>query len=197
LGNLHLSTTPRNPLPDIEIGDPQGALALATAVVSDLILINYCILVTPLIGRILERSLSLYHDDCLEWNKGTLCLKAAQGNADQKTRKSEGKLKKSLKYDFSSTNWGEATDRWLKGVKEQSTSLFPDISKQASILASIKVKSGGTGAESLSSESGLDSSRHDLDSDYEGHRKGADDNHPNRDDADGDTGAGNHRGNGG
>ena len=85
----------------------------------------------------------------------------------------------------------------VKGVKKRSTSLFPDISKQASILAGIKVKSMGSGAESLSSESGLDSSGRDLDSDYEGHGKGADDNHPNCEDADGDTGAGNHRGNGG
>lgn len=42
--------TPANPLSDVEIGHPQGALALATAAASNLLLLNYCILVTPLIG---------------------------------------------------------------------------------------------------------------------------------------------------
>ena len=42
--------TPANPLPDSEVGHPQGALALATAAASNFVLLNYCILVTLLIG---------------------------------------------------------------------------------------------------------------------------------------------------
>lgn len=110
-------------------------------------------------------------------------------------------MKKSLKYDFSFTNWGEATDRWLKGVKKRNTTLFPEVSKQARILAGIKVKPTDTGTESLSSESGSDSSGRDLDSNYDGLGKGTDDNHQNNaggngwngDYDDEHTDAGNHR----
>lgn len=166
--------TPIHPLPELDIGHPQGALALATAAV--------------------ERSLSLYRDDHLEWNKGTLSLKAMHENGEQKTGKTDsGKLKKSLKYDFSFTNWGEATDRWLKGVKKRNANLFPDVSKQARIMAGIKVKPFDDGTESLSSESGSDSSGRDLDSDYEGLGKGTDDNHQNE--ADGNGWNGDHDGN--
>ena len=130
----------------------------------------------------MERSLSLYRDGNLEWNKsaGTLSLKAPQGN-------DSAKLKKSLKYDFSFANWGEATERWLKGVKKRYATLFPDVSKQARSLAGIKVKGTGTGTESESSESGADSSGRDLDSDYEGlgfanlNLKVSDDNHRDSD----------------
>ena len=77
------------------------------------------------------------------------------------------KQKKSLKYDFSSTNWGEAMQWWLKGVKKWSNSLFPEVSKHARILASIKVKVV-IDIGSSSSGSDADSSRCDLDSDFEG-----------------------------
>ena len=50
------------------------------------------------------------------------------------------KSKKSLKYDFSFANWGDATERWLKGVKKHYSVLFPDVSKQACVLAGVKVK---------------------------------------------------------
>jgi hypothetical protein len=78
------------------------------------------------------------------------------------------KLKKTLKYDFSYTNWGETTGRWLKGIKKRYADLFPEVSKQARILAGIKFKPTNADAE-LSSESysGSDSGR-DLDSDHEG-----------------------------
>jgi hypothetical protein len=125
-----------------------------------------------------ERSITLYRDGHLEWNKGTLSLKSLQEN-------DSAKLKKSLKYDFSCANWGEATDRWLKGVKKRYATLFPDISKQARILAGIKVKGTGSGTESLSSESGPDSSGRDLDSDYEGLVKVSNNNHQNNADGNG------------
>lgn len=142
----------------------------------------------------MERSITLYHDDHLEWNKGTLSLKTQQEN-------DSAKLKKSLKYDFSCTNWGEATERWLKGVKKRYNTLFPDISKQARVLAGIKGKGIGSDTESSSSESGSDSSGRDLDSDYEGLVKVNNDNHQNvadgNDDASGNTDeqidAGNHQ----
>jgi hypothetical protein len=50
--------TPTNPLLDLKIGEPQGALALATAAES------------------------------LEWNKGTLSLKLLQENDTAKFKKS-------------------------------------------------------------------------------------------------------------
>ena len=55
---------------------------------------------------------------------------------------------------------------WFKGVKRQYVTLFLDVSKEAHILAGIKVKP--TDTVSLSSDSDSDSSDHDLDSDYEG-----------------------------
>ena len=124
----------------------------------------------------MERSLSLYRDGHLEWNKGTLSLKAPEEN-------DSAKLKKSVKYDFSYANSGEATERWLKGVKKRYTTLFPDVSKQARILAGIKVKAG---TESLSSETDSDSSGRDLDSDYEGVQKVSDNNHQNKTDSESD-----------
>lgn len=144
----------------------------------------------------MERSLSLYRDGNLEWNKGTgtLSLKAPQGN-------DSAKLKKSLKYDFSFANWGEATERWLKGVKKRYATLFPDVSKQARVLAGIKVKGSGTSTESESSESGADSSGRDLDSDYEGlsfaNLKVSDDNHQNNVDGHGWNGDSDHDATGG
>jgi len=58
-------------------------------------------------------------------------------NAEQKTdlerTDSMTKPKKSLKHDFSFVNWGEDTERWFKEVKKRVTTLFPDVSKQASI----------------------------------------------------------------
>lgn len=43
-------TMPTNPLPDADIGHPQGALTLAMAVASNTLLLNYCILI-PSTGR--------------------------------------------------------------------------------------------------------------------------------------------------
>lgn len=132
----------------------------------------------------------MYRDDHLEWNKGTLSLKAKHENVQQKTEKSRtdpAKVKKSLKYDFSHTNWGEATGRWLKGVKARCPKLFPEISKQARIMAGIKVKPDAETELSIS-ESGSDSGR-DLDSDY-----GSDDNNQDNAGSDGDMDAGNHQG---
>ena len=57
--------------------------------------------------------------------------------------------------------------RWLKGVKKRSNSLFPEVSKHARILAGIKVKAV-IDIGSSSSGSDADSSGRDLDSDYEG-----------------------------
>ena len=92
-----------------------------------------------------------------------------QENTGPKTKKTDAaKLKKSLKHNFSFANWGEATERWLKGVRKRYTTLFLEVSKQARILAGVKVKPTDSGTESLGSVSGLDSSGRDLDSDYEG-----------------------------
>jgi len=41
--------TPTNPLPDVEIGHPRGALALAAAAASKSLFLNYCIVI-PSIG---------------------------------------------------------------------------------------------------------------------------------------------------
>ena len=111
-------------------------------------------------------------------------------NVQQKTEKSRtdaAKVKKSLKYDFSHTNWGEATGQWEKGVKVQCLKLFPEISKQAHIMVGIKVKLDAETELSIS-ESGSDSGR-DLDSDY-----GSDDNNQDNAGSDGDMDAGNHQG---
>jgi hypothetical protein len=118
-----------------------------------------------------------------------------QENAEQKSGKTDtAKFKKPLKFDFSFTNWGEATERWLKGVKKRYSTLFPDVSKQARILAGIKVKATEADSESSSSESGSDSSGRDLDSEYEGHGNGRDNDHQN--DADGNIDADIHQGSG-
>lgn len=90
------------------------------------------------------------------------------------------KPKKSLRHDFSSLNWGGATDRWLKGVKKRSKNLFPEISKQARTLAGIKIKPTAGDTESSSSESDSDSSGRDLDSNHEGLEMGSD--HQNEED---------------
>ena len=134
-----------------------------------------------------------------------LSLKTIQENVEQKTN-STTKPKKSLKHDFSFVNWGEATEQWSKEVKKWYTALFLEVSKQARILAGIKVKATDTGTEG--SESGTDSSGRDLDSDYEGFGKGTnidcDDNHQNKADPDAEwngdhdgdteqTNSGNHR----
>lgn len=126
-------------------------------------------------------------------------MKAVQENAEERTDST--KLKKSLKHDFSFANWGEATERWLKGVRKRYTILFPDISKQARILAGIKVKQ--TDTDSSSSVLTSDSSGRDLDSDYEGLRTGSNDRdeHQNNLNGDGNTeqtgvDAGNHQGSG-
>lgn len=132
----------------------------------------------------------MYRDDHLEWNKGILSVRTLQENTERKT--DSAKLKKSLKYDFSFTNWGESTDRWLKGVKKRYTTLFPEVSKQARALAGIKVKSTDVNTDSSSSESGSDSSGRDLDSDYEGFGNASANNYQN--DADGGVDAGNHQG---
>jgi hypothetical protein len=114
-------------------------------------------------------------------------------NVQQKTEKSRtdpAKVKKSLKYDFSHTNWREATGRWLKGVKARCPKLFPEISKQARIMAGIKVKPDAE-TESSIFESGSDSGR-DLDSDYG--NTGSDDNNQDNAGSDADMDAGNHQG---
>jgi hypothetical protein len=101
----------------------------------------------------------------------------SQENTGQKTEKPDStKQKKSLQHDFSFANWGEATERWLKGVKKRYMSLFPDVSNQARILAGVKVKPKDTGTASSGSES--DSSGRDLDSNYED----LGDNHGNNED---------------
>ena len=120
-----------------------------------------------------------------------------QENAEQKTGKTDtAKFKKPLKFDFSFTNWGEATERWLKGVKKRYSTLFPDVSKQAHILAGIKVKATEADSESSSSESGSDSSGRDLDSEYEGHGNGRPGDNDHQNDADGNIDADIHQGNG-
>ena len=80
------------------------------------------------------------------------------------------KQKKSLKYDFSFANWGETTKWWLKGVKKWYTALFLEVSKQACILAGIKIRSTQAHIESLSSGCDADSSGCNIDNDYEGIR---------------------------
>ena len=95
------------------------------------------------------------------------------------------KSKKSLKYDFSFANWGDAMEQWLKGVKKHYSVLFPDVSKQAHVLAGVKVKPTEADDESSSSESGSDSSGRDLNSNYEGFGNGSNNNHQY--DADGDN----------
>lgn len=91
-----------------------------------------------------------------------------QENAEQQTETTNSltKIKKSLKHDFSFVNWGEATKQWFKGVKKQYTTLFLEVSKQACILAGIKVKLTDILSSSLGSDS--DSSGCNLDSNYEG-----------------------------
>ena len=128
----------------------------------------------------------MYHDGHLEWDKGTLSLKAQDNaNAGQKIGK------KTLKYDFSFANWGDTTEQWLKGVRKRYTALFPEVSKQARIMASIKIKPTDSGTESSGSASGSNSSGRDLDSDYEWFGKGSDrDDNPQNNDHDAD--AGNH-----
>ena len=108
------------------------------------------------------------------------------------------KQKKSLKYDFSFANWGETTERWLKGVKKQYTTLFPEVSKQARILAGFKIKSAQADIKSSSSGSDTDSSGRDIDSDYEGIGNVGNVGHGNDSDADEQTGndTGNRQGGG-
>ena len=97
--------------------------------------------------------LSLYHDDHLEYTKGILSLKMQENTGPKTEKTNAAKLKKSLKHDFSFTNWGEATERWLKGVRKQYTTLFLEVSKQARILAGVKVKPTDSSTESLGSVS--------------------------------------------
>jgi hypothetical protein len=91
----------------------------------------------------------LYRDDCLEWNKGILSVRTLQENTVTDRKADSAKLKKSLKYDFSFTNWG----CWLKGVKKRYTTLFPEVSKQVRALAGIKVKSTDVNTDDNSSSS--------------------------------------------
>lgn len=105
--------------------------------------------------------------------------------AEQKT---DTKPKKSLKHDFSFSNWGETTERWLKGVKKRYTTLFPEVSKQARILAGIKVKPNSESSSRYDS----DSSGRDLDSNYGGLGEAQGSNGSN---GDGDGWNGDHDGN--